>query len=176
LSHGWSGEHWIANSSAISIPASRPAGDHRVEVPHVPSSGSSASCRPPPSRSPTSSRRHPAPPTPRCSSPCGSCARSGVPAADRTRVEAELRELRQHPRRHPRSAPRAREELVPCADSARARGRRRRRAARRPPRRGGRPPSPRGPASTVSFFLPSRSAPSARLAGQILLPAVDLPP
>ena len=39
FSHGWSGEHWIAKSSAISMPASRARATSRSKSASVPRSG-----------------------------------------------------------------------------------------------------------------------------------------
>src|ERR671916_1094084 len=46
FSHGWSAEHWIAKSSAISRPCSRASVTRRSNSSTVPSSGWIASCPP----------------------------------------------------------------------------------------------------------------------------------
>src|SRR3954462_8743902 len=71
FSHGWSGEHWIAKSSAISTPSSRARATRRSNSSCVPRSGWIASC--PPSLAPIA---------------------QGLPTSPRFAVTALLRPLR----------------------------------------------------------------------------------
>ena len=95
--YGWSGEHWNAMSSAISMPCSRRA--------VRPGGGSPPACRAPGGspcgrrprrhrRSPTGCRRRPGRRRRRCSCPCGARA-DRVDRRQVEDVEAHLRDVRQ---------------------------------------------------------------------------------
>ena len=85
-SHGWSGEHWSARSSASSIPCAWSASTSVREVaPRRRDRGRSRRGRPRRRRSPTGCRRRRAPPARCCCGPCGSSCRSGGSAGGRGR-------------------------------------------------------------------------------------------
>ena len=118
LSHGWSGEHWMARSSAMSMPVLRGGGAQRARrrracpAPRAPRRG-----RPSRRRSPTASRGRRGPATSALLRALAVGEADGVDGRQVEDVEAELgqpRELRLHAAQ---PAEGAREQLVPGAEA-----------------------------------------------------------
>ena len=117
FSHGWSGEHWIAKSSAISMPSSRARATSRSKSVERAEVGMDRVW--PPSSAPIA---HGLPTSPRFAvsallRPLRFVLADRVDRRQVDDVEAELRELRQHLLDAGEAAPRAREELVPGAEA-----------------------------------------------------------